>query len=234
MKLEVRGLHAGYGKLEVLRGVDLDVSSGQCVAVVGANGAGKSTLLNSIAGLVRPTAGTVTFDGADVTGQPTFTLARLGAGLVPEGRHLFTELSVRDNLLVAQGIGRRRRSDVDLDRVFEIFPVLRTRASVSAGSLSGGEQQMLAIGRILLLRPTLIMLDEPSIGLAPRVVKEVMEAVRALVSQDVGVLLVEQNAREVLRAADHAYVLERGQITRDGPAAEILGGGELRREYLGI
>jgi branched-chain amino acid transport system ATP-binding protein len=234
MSLEVRGLVAGYGKLDVLHEIDLDVPAGECVCVVGANGAGKSTLLNAIAGLIGVRGGEVRFEGEVVTNLKAHALAAKGLALVPEGRHLFATLSARENLDVARRLGAGRRSEFGVEEAFELFPALVERADVEAGRLSGGEQQMLAIARALMLAPGLIMLDEPSIGLAPTIVAQVMDVARGLVSETTSVLLVEQNIVEARRVAGQAYVLDRGRIVRSGEAAQILDQKELRKEYLGV
>ena len=233
MKLEVQTLDAGYGRAHILHAISVSVRSGQCVAVIGANGAGKTTLLNTIGGLIRPSGGTIVLNDEDVTRLSAHERVRKGMVLVPEGRHLFPDLSVRDNLEASVHAARHRRSAFDFNRIVTMFPVLAERAAVRAGKLSGGEQQMLAIARALLLGPSLVMLDEPSTGLAPRVVREVMETIRGLASQDVGVLIVEQNAREVLRIATDVYVLERGFIVQEGNPESIIGNDSLRRSYLG-
>jgi branched-chain amino acid transport system ATP-binding protein len=234
MKIEVEKLRAGYGPLQVLDEVSLRADPGMCVAVIGPNGAGKSTLMNAIAGLVKPTGGRVLLDGRDVTGLAAHELVRLGIGLVPEGRHLFPSLTVMENLRMAQRAGRQRGGRTTVSEVISTFPVLGERAAVAAMRLSGGEQQMLAIGRTLMLAPRVILLDEPSIGLAPRLVREVMETVRQLASADVSVVVVEQNAKEALRITDYAYVLENGRIVREAPAGELLAHSDLRRDYLGV
>ena len=233
MKLEVQTLDAGYGRAHILHAISVSVRSGQCVAVIGANGAGKTTLLNTIGGLIRPSGGTIVLNDEDVTRLSAHERVRKGMVLVPEGRHLFPDLSVQDNLEASMHAARHRRSAFDFNRIVTMFPVLAERAAVRAGKLSGGEQQMLAIARALLLGPSLVMLDEPSTGLAPRVVREVMETIRGLASQDVGVLIVEQNAREVLRIATDVYVLERGFIVQEGNPESIIGNDSLRRSYLG-
>lgn len=234
MSLEIRGLSAGYGKIQVLHSVDLEVAPGTCVAVVGPNGAGKSTLLNAIAGLKRPLAGSSRFEGEDVTGLRAHALAAKGLALVPEGRHLFTSLSVVENLKVARRLGEQRGSEFAMGEVFEMFPALGRRAEVDAGRLSGGEQQMLAIARALMLAPRLVMLDEPSIGLAPAIVSQVMDVARSLTSRSIGVLLVEQNVVEARRVADYAYVLDQGRIVRHGRGEDVLDQESLRKEYLGV
>jgi branched-chain amino acid transport system ATP-binding protein len=235
--LRLRNVDAGYGKLTVLRRATLHVSQGEIVTLVGANGAGKTTLLRTIAGLVRPRAGEIEFGGAAVTRTPTERIVAMGCSLVPEGRQVFAPMPVRENLLLGAHVqyarGRRDEVAADLERVYGLFPVLRTRAGQLAGTLSGGEQQMLAIGRALMARPKLMMLDEPSMGLAPLVVKDIFAIVARIRDEGTTVLLVEQNARSALRIADRGYVLETGRIVLQGTAEELLANRDVQRAYLG-
>ena len=236
--LEVRDLVARYGAVDALRGVSLEVRAGELVSLLGANGAGKSTLLKSIVGLLAPAAGRVVLDGRDVTGGAPDDILRAGIALVPERRRVFGALTVRDNLVLgAYALPRSRafRGQVSdgLDEVHRLFPVLRERARQLAGTLSGGEQQMLAIGRALMSRPRLLLCDEPSLGLAPKVMQEIMRLLGALPARGTTVLLVEQNARAALRIADRGYVLETGKMTLEGGAASLLANDELRAAYLG-
>jgi branched-chain amino acid transport system ATP-binding protein len=235
--LRLRNVDAGYGKLSVLRRVSLHVSPGEIVTIVGANGAGKTTLLRTVAGLVRPRAGEISFDGADVTRLATERVVALGCSLVPEGRQVFAPMPVRENLLLGAHVqyARGRRAEVaeDLERVYGLFPILRQREHQLAGTLSGGEQQMLAIGRALMARPKLMMLDEPSMGLAPLVVKDIFAIVRRISEEGTTVLLVEQNARSALRLASRGYVLETGRIVLQGTADELLSNRDVQRAYLG-
>jgi branched-chain amino acid transport system ATP-binding protein len=234
MLLDVVDVHAGYGRIDVLRGVSLRVAPGELVAVLGPNGAGKSTLLRSISrydATVR--AGTIVFDGIDLDTISTERTVRLGCVHVPEGRHLFTELSVEDNLRLGAFTTSRRTLDADLGAAFERFPILRERRTQLAYSLSGGEQQMLAMARALMAKPKLLMLDEPSTGLAPQIVAQVFAAVRALVDAGIAVLLVEQNAYLALQHADRAYILERGEIALSGTAADLRSDERVRNIYLG-
>jgi branched-chain amino acid transport system ATP-binding protein len=224
--------------VEALRGVSLEVRAGELVSLLGANGAGKSTLLKSIVGLLTPAAGRVVFDGRDITGGAPDDILRAGIVLVPERRRVFGALTVRDNLVLgAYALPRSRefRGQVSggLDEVHRLFPVLRERARQLAGTLSGGEQQMLAIGRALMSRPRLLLCDEPSLGLAPKVMQEIMRLLGALPARGTTVLLVEQNARAALRIADRGYVLETGRMTLEGAAASLLANDELRAAYLG-
>lgn len=233
--LQVSGLKAGYGDLEVLHGVDLEVDAGQVVSVVGANGAGKSTLLNTIAGQISPSAGSIVVDGVDVTRLPSHKVIGHGVALVPEGRKLFPFLTVEDNLrLGAFHRGARKRSEQTLQEVFELFPRLIERRTQLAGSLSGGEQQMCALGRGLMARPKVLMLDEPSLGLAPIVVSQMFELIRTLAESGLTILLVEQNVAEALELSAQANVLEQGRVTMSGTGRELLASPELQAAYLGV
>jgi branched-chain amino acid transport system ATP-binding protein len=234
----VHDLVARYGAVEALRGVSLAVRRGELVALLGANGAGKSTLLKTIVGLLGAVRGRVIFEGLDITGRGPEEVLRAGIALVPERRRVFGSLPVRDNLLLGAYARSRDRAfarqvEDGLDEVHQLFPVLRERGSQLAGTLSGGEQQMLAIGRALMSRPRLLLCDEPSLGLAPLVIHEIMRLLQALRQRGTTVLLVEQNARVALRAADRGYVLETGRVTLQGPARALLENAELRAAYLG-
>jgi branched-chain amino acid transport system ATP-binding protein len=235
--LTVRTLDVAYGAVTVLRGVSLHVKAGEVVAIVGANGAGKTTLLKAITGLVRPRRGDVRLRGQSILGVPTARVVALGCSLVPEGRQIFGDLSVRDNLVMGAYVqyrrGRSAEVDADLARVLAMFPILEKRSGQLGGTLSGGEQQMLAIGRALMARPTLLMLDEPSMGLAPLVVKEIFEVITRISEAGCTVLLVEQNARGALKIADRGYVLETGRIVLEGSAEDLLASKEMQRAYLG-
>ena len=234
--LRVRNLRAGYGSVEALRGVSLHVDAGEIVTIIGANGAGKSTLLNALAGLVRPLAGSAGFEGTEIAGRAAEEVAARGCVLVPEGRQIFADLSVRENLDLGAYLrlrGERRAVARDRDAVQALFPVLARRAAQRAGTLSGGEQQMLALGRALMARPRLLMLDEPSIGLAPLIVKEIFQVIAGLRKQGTTVLLVEQNARAALAIADRGYVLETGRIMVEGTAEQLGANHDVRRAYLG-
>jgi len=233
--LDVTDLHTSYGAVKALRGFTVKVAEGAIVALIGANGAGKSTLINSVAGVVKPAIGRVLFDGEDVTGLPSFAVARRGLIQVPEGRRVLGPLSVLENLeLGRQALGRRGGSPSDLDDVFDLFPRLKERIGQAAGSLSGGEQQMLAIGRALMGRPKLLMLDEPSLGLAPVVVSLVFDALRQLNRAGLAMLLVEQNASRALDLASYAYVIERGVELRQGHAAALATDPAIKASYLGL
>jgi branched-chain amino acid transport system ATP-binding protein len=234
MILTVAGLAGGYGRMQVFDGIDLEVGPGSCVAALGPNGAGKTTLLRTICGLQRPWAGQVRLDDGDVGGWPTHRLARAGLALVPEGRHLFGTLSVAENLHLAQEHAGTAGRAWTVKEIYELFPVLEERAKVEARRMSGGEQQMLAIGRALMLAPAVLALDEPSTGLAPRMVRLVMDVVRQLTEAGVGVLLVEQNAREVVRVADRVHILTHGRFSWSGTPAQMSDDAELRASYLGV
>ncbi len=236
--LEVRGLSARYGAVAALRDVSLEVRAGELVALIGANGAGKSTLLRTIAGLLAPTAGRVALEGRDVTGQPPEAILRAGIALVPERRRVFADLTVLDNLelggyALPRGGDFRPRLDAGVDDAYRLFPVLHRRRGQLAGTLSGGEQQMLAIGRALMARPKLLLLDEPSMGLAPRLVAKIFEIVRDIARRGVTILLVEQNARLALELASRGYVMESGTIALAGNARSLLQDPKVREAYLG-
>ncbi len=226
-----------YGSVQALRGISLHVSEGEIVALIGANGAGKSTTLRTISGLLTPSRGSITFRGRTIAGRPPDAIVREGISQVPEGRQLFTALSVRDNLLLgAYHLGwREKRAQVPamLASIYALFPVLAERTHQPAATLSGGEQQMLAIGRALMGRPKLLLLDEPSLGLAPRTARAIFDAIPRFRSQGLTVLLVEQNARAALQIADRAYVLETGRVVMEGAATELLNQHEVQRAYLG-
>jgi branched-chain amino acid transport system ATP-binding protein len=234
--LMVEDVTAGYGPVTVLRGVSLLAREGELVTVLGANGAGKSTLLSAVVGLLSPRAGRVVFAGQDITGKAPETIARRGLAMVPEGRQLFGTMSVLDNLLLgAHGRQPGRRAVGErLDRVFALFPVLQERTRQPAASLSGGQQQMLAISRALMSEPRMLLLDEPSLGLAPLVTRQLFDTLRVLHGAGVSILLVEQNARMALELADRVYVMERGSVTIEGPAAEMLKDERVRTAYLGF
>jgi branched-chain amino acid transport system ATP-binding protein len=232
--LRVEGLSAGYGRIEVLHGIDLTVGAGELVAVVGANGAGKTTLLRAVSGLLPPRTGTVRLGDQDVTGRPAERLAALGMAHVPEGRLVFPGMSVADNLALGAYVHRRRRTTGGLDEIYELFPRLADRRVQAAGTLSGGEQQMLAIGRGLAAQPRLLLLDEPSLGLAPKLVTEIFAVLATLRDRgDLGVVLVEQNARAALRIADRALVLDRGRVFLEGTPDELLEDARVQAAYLG-
>ena len=232
--IEVRELFAGYAGVPVLRGVSLSVAPGELVALVGANGAGKSTLLKCIAGLLRPTSGAIELDGAPFAGRPAHEVVRAGIALVPEGRRLFGRLSIDDNLLLgAHGRGDAERREA-LQRAHELFPVLAERGGQLAGTLSGGEQQMLAIARALMSGPKFLLLDEPSLGIAPRIVTRIYETLGTIHRQGLGILLVEQNVRLALARASRAYVIQTGRLVLSGTPAELLETDLVRQAFLGL
>ena len=235
--LTVTSADAYYGNVQAMKGVSLHVNAGEIVALIGANGAGKTTALRTISGLLAPRRGSVTFGGRAIGGLSPERIVRLGISQVPENRRLFGPLSVRDNLLLgAYHLSwREKRASLhrDLQRVYALFPVLQERARQLAGTLSGGEQQMLAIGRALMSRPRLMLLDEPSLGLAPRAVRTIFEAIPGFRQQGLTVLLVEQNARAALTIADRAYVLETGRVVMEGSSQDLLNQREVQRAYLG-
>jgi branched-chain amino acid transport system ATP-binding protein len=232
--LSVENLRSGYGRIEALHGVSIEVAAGEIVALVGANGAGKSTLLRTISGVQPIASGRIVFQGRAIDRLPAHARVALGIAQVPEGRQLFAPLSVEDNLLL--GAWTRRTEDIAaaLAPVFELFPMLAELRHVSAGMLSGGQQQMLAVGRALMAKPQLLLLDEPSMGLAPKLVDQILKAVVRLKEQGLTVLLVEQNARAALALADRGYVLETGRITASGRGAELLADDRIQAAYLGV
>lgn len=232
--LEIRGLHGGYGQVEVLRGVDLTVQEGETVALLGSNGAGKSTLNNVVCGIYPSWAGTIHFDGKDLSCAHYREVVTAGLIQVPEGRKVFPNLTVLENLELGSFTRARERRAANLDKVFEIFPRLKERLMQLAGTMSGGEQQMLAIGRGLMAEPRLLILDEPSLGLSPLLVDEMFALIRQLKEGGLAVLLVEQNVGQSLEIADRAYVMENGNIRFSGLPKDLLGSDELRRAYLGL
>jgi branched-chain amino acid transport system ATP-binding protein len=232
--LEVRALHAGYGEVEVLRGIDLDVAKGEIVALLGANGVGKSTLNNNLSGIYQPTAGRIRFMGEEIAGASADRIVASGLIHVPEGRRVFPNLTVQENLeLGSYRRGRDKRS-ANLERVYGIFPRLKERIAQRAGTLSGGEQQMLAIGRGLMAQPELLVLDEPSLGLSPLLVEEMFGLIQTLNRDGLSILLVEQNVVQSLAIAHRAFVLEHGKIALSGAAADLLNDPGLKASYLGI
>jgi branched-chain amino acid transport system ATP-binding protein len=231
--LSVRGVHTYYGRVAALKGVDLDVNAGEIVTMIGANGAGKSTLMMTICGNPRAREGAIVFDGRDITRLPTHEIARLKLAQSPEGRRIFSRMTVLENLQMGAIAGEEGHFDADLARVLELFPRLKQRLNQRGGTLSGGEQQMLAIGRALMARPRLLLLDEPSLGLAPLVVRQIFDAIRRLNGDDgLTVFLVEQNAYHALKLAHRAYVMVNGRITLTGTGSELLQRPEIRQAYL--
>jgi branched-chain amino acid transport system ATP-binding protein len=232
--LEIRGLRAGYGSIEILRGVDIDVAQGEIVAVLGSNGVGKSTLNNNISGLFKPFAGSIRFKDEDITGLNSSDIVRRGLIHVPEGRRIFPNMTVRENLELGGYLRGRERRAENLEKTVAIFPRLSERFSQLAGTLSGGEQQMLAIGRGLMSEPELLILDEPSLGLSPLLVEELFALIGRINAQGLSVLLMEQNAVQSLAIAHRAYIIEIGQVAMRGPSAELSRNAELRKKYLGL
>ena len=235
--LKVLNLEAGYGPLRVLKGISLHVSPGEAVAVIGANGAGKTTLLKTIAGILKARCGEVVFDKRNIHGEPAERIVARGCCLVPEGRHVFSTMTVRENLLLG-AYSRWRKDDTErinasLEQVYDLFDILKMRASQLAGTLSGGEQQMLAIGRALMTGPRLLMMDEPSLGVAPILVRDIYKTIAALKQEGLTILLVEQNARAALAVADRGYVIETGQIVLQGSSRQLCDNPEVQRAYLG-
>ena len=232
--LEVRGIETYYGNIPALREISIDVPEGGIVAIIGANGAGKTTLMKTIAGVLRPRSGTVSFLGEEITGLPSHKIVRRGVALVPEGRAILSRMTVRENLEMGAFTRRdAKKALLDMDRVMERFPVLKRRAGQLGGSLSGGEQQMLAIARALMSAPTLLLLDEPTLGLAPLVVTDIFAIIREINATGTTILLVEQNVKQALKVSGYAYVLETGKIALSGPSKELLQEPRIKASYLG-
>jgi branched-chain amino acid transport system ATP-binding protein len=231
--LEVKALEVRYGGIRAVKGIDLAVRERELVTLIGANGAGKTTTLKAIAGLLKPSAGRIRYSDRDVTGTPSCDLVPLGIALVPEGRGVFGRLTVEENLAMGAYVRRDARIHEDFDRSYTLFPRLAERRRQLAGTLSGGEQQMLAIARALMSRPKLLLLDEPSMGLAPLMVQRIFETIRAVAAEGVTLLLVEQNAKLALELCHRGYVMESGAIRLSAPAADLLANPEVRRAYLG-
>jgi len=231
--LDVRDIHVFYGNIEAIKGVSLEIREGEIVTLIGANGAGKTTTLNAISGLLRPRGGSIRYSGQDLAGVPAYEVVTRGLSQAPEGRKIFPRMSVRENL--EMGAFSRPRQDLkaDFERVFDLFPVLRERESQPGGTLSGGEQQMLAMGRALMAGPRLMMLDEPSMGLAPMLVERIFEIIRAINAQGTTILLVEQNAHVALEISDRGYVLESGRVALSDAASALLENPHVREAYLG-
>ena len=232
--LEVKGLEVAYGGIKAVKGIDLEVGAGEMVTLIGANGAGKTTTLKALAGLIRPAAGRIHYNGRDITARPAFELVRQGLALVPEGRGVFGRLTVEENLEMGAYSRRDRpRIAADLDRVYGLLPRLAERRRQHGGTLSGGEQQMLAIGRALMSRPRMLLLDEPSMGLAPQMVQKIFETIRTIAAEGVTLLLVEQNAKLALETCHRGYVMESGLIALADRAPDLLANPQVRQAYLG-
>ena len=230
--LSVKDLQVNYGGIEAVKGISFDVPAGDIVTLIGANGAGKSTTLKAIAGLVKPRSGSIEFEGANITGKDSSDIVARGVTLVPEGRRVFANMTVLENIKIGAYL-RKDNLDDDIAWVFDLFPRLKEREWQLAGTLSGGEQQMLAVARALMSRPKVLMMDEPSLGLAPLVVKGIFDIIREINKQGVTVLLIEQNANMALKTADYAYVLETGRIGLSGTGAELLTNEDVKKAYLG-
>ena len=232
--LEIKDLHVSYGGIQALRGVSLNVPDGKIVTLIGANGAGKSTLMRTISGLVKAQSGSILWNGQELLGKPIDQIVSSGIAMSPEGRRVFADLTVLENLKIGAYLRKdKAETEKDLEWVYSLFPRLRERSWQSAGTLSGGEQQMLAVGRALMSKPKLLMLDEPSLGLAPIVVREIFDIIRTVNQQSITVLLNEQNANMALKVADYAYVLETGTLTLSGTGAELLTNEQVKAAYLG-
>ena len=233
MMLELQDLHVSYGGIRALKGVSIQVNEGEIVSLIGANGAGKSTTLRAISGLERAQSGKILYNGEDITGKPSKYMVQQGLILVPEGRLIFPDMTVLENLKIGAYLRSDRDVEADIQRMYALFPRLKERAWQMAGTLSGGEQQMLAVGRALMSKPKLLMMDEPSLGLAPLVVKDIFSIIRTIRDSGVTVLLIEQNANAALKIADRGYVLETGRITLEGSGRELLSDPAVRSAYLG-
>ena len=235
MNLEIRDLRVHYGKIEAIKGVSVVVNQGEIVTLIGANGAGKTTILKTISGLRPVSSGSITFDGEDINKIPAHKRVDLGISQVPEGRGIFPGMSVLENLEMGKFNRKNRKSemDEDLDRIYFLFPRLKERTAQAGGTLSGGEQQMLAIGRALMARPKVLLLDEPSMGLAPQMIANIFRIITEINKQGVTILLVEQNAQQALQRAHRAYILETGNVTKEAKAADLLNDPAVREAYLG-
>jgi branched-chain amino acid transport system ATP-binding protein len=236
MILNVEHISAGYGRVQVLKEINLEVGSGEIVCLVGANGAGKTTLLKVISGIIPSIQGKLSFDGRDITNRKPDYIVRTGLSHVPEGRQIFADLTVRQNLILGAYVNKPKKEEMEklFKFVFDLFPILKTRLTQKAGTMSGGEQQMLAIGRGLMSQPKLLLLDEPSLGLAPLVVETILNVIQNLRSAGIAILLIEQNVNAALQIADRAYVMETGRIVSQGSAKTLLGDDEVRKRYLGM
>ena len=233
MMLELQDLTVSYGGIQALKGINLQVGEGEIVTLIGANGAGKSTTLRTISGLEKPQGGRILYNGVDITGKPSKYMVQNGLILVPEGRLIFPDMTVLENLKIGAYLRRDKDIDKDIQHMYELFPRLKERSWQMAGTLSGGEQQMLAVGRALMSRPKLLMMDEPSLGLAPLVVRDIFSIIRTIRDSGVTVLLIEQNANAALKVADRGYVLETGRIALEGTGQELLRDPAVRAAYLG-
>ncbi|ASY21185.1 branched-chain amino acid transport system ATP-binding protein [Candidatus Planktophila dulcis] len=235
MRLEIKDLRVHYGKIEAIKGVSVVVNQGEIVTLIGANGAGKTTILKTISGLRNVTSGSITFDGGEISKVPAHERVDLGISQVPEGRGIFPGMTVLENLEMGKFNRKNRKAemDEDLDRIYTLFPRLKERTSQAGGTLSGGEQQMLAMGRALMARPKVLLLDEPSMGLAPQMIANIFRIITEINKQGVTILLVEQNAQQALQRADRAYILETGNVTKEAAASDLLNDPAVREAYLG-
>ncbi len=235
MRLEIKDLHVHYGKIEAIKGVSVVVNQGEIVTLIGANGAGKTTILKTISGLRNVTSGSITFDGGEISKVPAHERVDLGISQVPEGRGIFPGMTVLENLEMGKFNRKNRKAemDEDLDRIYTLFPRLKERTSQAGGTLSGGEQQMLAMGRALMARPKVLLLDEPSMGLAPQMIANIFRIITEINKQGVTILLVEQNAQQALQRANRAYILETGNVTKEAAASDLLNDPAVREAYLG-
>ncbi|MFG3344761.1 ABC transporter ATP-binding protein [Streptomyces sp. NPDC048018] len=232
--LEVEDLRVAYGKIEAVKGISFSVEAGQVVALIGTNGAGKTTTLRTLSGLIKPTSGKISFDGQGLNGIPAHKVVSLGLAHSPEGRHIFPRLTIAENLQLGAFLRKDKDGiERDVQKAYDLFPILGERRKQAAGTLSGGEQQMLAMGRALMSQPKLLMLDEPSMGLSPIMMQKIMETISTLKSEGMTILLIEQNAQAALSLADHAYVLEVGKIKLSGTGQDLLHDDEVRKTYLG-
>ena len=231
--LEVEDLHVAYGKIEAVKGISFAVEQGQVVTLIGTNGAGKTTTLRTISGLLRPTAGKIFFDGRPIHGTPAHEIVSIGLAHSPEGRHIFPRMTIEENLLLGAYLRKDQRIQEDVASAYAMFPILGERRTQAAGTLSGGEQQMLALARALMCKPRLLMLDEPSMGLSPIMMQQIMATIAQLKADGTTILLVEQNAQAALSLADHGHVLEVGRIVLSGPGSELLHDEQVRKTYLG-
>ena len=235
MVLKVQNLNTYYGAIHALKGIDMEVEKGEIVSLIGSNGAGKTTLLNTVTGVVKPSSGQVFLNDQEITNMPSYNLTKMKASISPEGREVFPELTVEENLRIgAYTVKEKAKIKSDYERVYDLFPRLKERARQQAGTLSGGEQQMLAVGRALMSSPELLFLDEPSLGLAPNYVAMIFEMIKEINKQGVTILLIEQNANMALMASDRAYVIENGLVTMSGPAKDISKDPRVKKAYLGM
>ena len=233
--LKINDLHVNYGGIKALKGININVEEGKIITLIGSNGAGKSTTLRSVVGLIKPVSGTILYNGRDITGQKTLNAVKNGVVLVPEGRKIFANLTVYENLVLGS-YSRKDNKEIagDMEKVFNLFPILKERLKQKAGTFSGGEQQMLAVGRALMSKPKLLMMDEPSLGLAPLIVKNIFDIIKNINRLGVTILLIEQNAKAALEIADYGYVMETGKIVLEGAGSDLLNNDDVKKAYLGI